>query len=357
MALIRRRPARSASKIAAAVLGVGCVALAGFYLWPDADASPPVADATAARPAEPARQAPALAALAQPVVTSTPRLDSPAASPLAEFVAPATHPAVALAAAQQPGFLDEAKKLQDTGKLLDARRVLNDALQGGALDRAAADAVKSRIRDLNQTILFTPTKRYADDPQQSAYTVQSGDLLSKICSKLDVPYGFVARINAVAPDKIRVGQSLKLVQGPIHGVVSKTRFTLDLYLGALPGQPGSMYLDTYKVGLGESSSTPTGTWEVAAGSKTVNPAWTNPRTNEVFGRDDPNNPLGERWIGLTGVAGDAVGAVSYGIHGTIHPESIGTNASMGCVRLKNGDIEEVFDMLSEGKSQVRVVAD
>ena len=355
MSVLRRRARRlSASKIAAAVLGVGVVALAGFYLWPD-DA--PASDASAkADVAATPDATPAFGALAAPVVTSTPSAGETAPPPAVETNAPATHPAVA-PAPPSAGFLDSAKKLQDAGKLLDARRVLNDALQTGTLDRATADDVKGRIRDLNQTILFTPTKRFADDPQQSAYTVQSGDLLTKICSKLDVPYGFIARINAVAPNKIRVGQSLKLVQGPIHAVVSKTRFTMDLYLGDLPGKPGSMYLDTYHVGLGETGSTPTGTWEVAAGSKTVNPAWTNPRTNEVFGRDDPNNPLGERWIGLVGIAGDAVGAVSYGIHGTIHPESIGTNASMGCVRLKADDIDAVFDMLSEGKSTVLVVAD
>ena len=355
MSVLRRRPSRlSASKIAAAVLGVGCVAFAAFYFWPD-DAGPPAAVAPPAAESGDKPDGPAFGSLAAPVITSTPNATD-AAPPPSLTAVPATRPAVTFAA-PSAGFLDQAKTLQDAGKLLDARRVLNDALQAGTLDRATADAVKDRLRDLNQTILFTPTKRYSDDPQQSAYTVQSGDLLSKICSKLDVPYGFIARINAVAPNKIRVGQSLKLVQGPIHAVVSKTHFTMDLYLGNLPGKPGSMYLTTYKVGLGESSSTPTGTWEVANGSKTVNPAWTNPRTNEVFGRDDPNNPLGERWIGLVGIAGDAVGAASYGIHGTIHPESIGTNASMGCVRLKSDDIDAVFDMLSEGKSTVLVVAD
>ncbi len=50
-----------------------------------------------------------------------------------------------------------------------------------------------------------------------------------------------------------------------------------------------------------------------------------------------------------------MGAVSYGIHGTIEPESIGTNASMGCIRLKDGDIDAVFNMLSEGKSTVKVI--
>ena len=228
-------------------------------------------------------------------------------------------------------------------------------MQGNTLDAPTADVVKARIRELNQTIVFTPTRRFADDPQQAAYTVQPGDNLVKICRDLSVPAAFIAKVNAVKPERIRVGQNLKLIKGPVHAVVSKSRFTMDLYLGELPGKPGSVYLTTYRVGLGESGSTPTGLWEVGRSSKAANPAWVNPRTNEQFAADDPKNPLGERWIGLTGVAGEAVGAVSYGIHGTIEPETIGTNASMGCIRLKHEDIVAVYDMLSEGRSLVMVV--
>lgn len=38
----------------------------------------------------------------------------------------------------------------------------------------------------------------------------------------------------------------------------------------------------------------------------------------------------------------------YGIHGTDHPETIGHNASHGCVRLRNEDIEKLFDMVAVG---------
>ena len=38
----------------------------------------------------------------------------------------------------------------------------------------------------------------------------------------------------------------------------------------------------------------------------------------------------------------------YGIHGTNAPESIGHSASHGCVRLRNADIEKLFDMVSIG---------
>jgi lipoprotein-anchoring transpeptidase ErfK/SrfK len=53
-----------------------------------------------------------------------------------------------------------------------------------------------------------------------------------------------------------------------------------------------------------------------------------------------NNPLGTRWLGLS--------VQGYGIHGTNVPASIGHNASHGCIRMRNRDVEELFDMVSVG---------
>ena len=115
-----------------------------------------------------------------------------------------------------------------------------------------------------------------------------------------------------------------------------------------------MYVMTYGVGLGRDDSTPTGVWMVEPHKKIKNPTYFSPRGEGVIDADDPKNPLGERWIGLTGIDGHAVGKQSYGIHGTIEPDSIGKMASMGCIRMRNEDVERVFEMLVEGKSTVIV---
>ena len=52
------------------------------------------------------------------------------------------------------------------------------------------------------------------------------------------------------------------------------------------------------------------------------------------------NPLGTRWLGLS--------IPGYGIHGTNNPASIGQNASHGCVRMRNRDVEELFGMVGVG---------
>jgi lipoprotein-anchoring transpeptidase ErfK/SrfK len=59
-------------------------------------------------------------------------------------------------------------------------------------------------------------------------------------------------------------------------------------------------------------------------------------------------------MGLEGTDGQAVGQRSYGIHGTIDPTSIGKQSSIGCIRLKNEDVDVVYKLLMAGKSTVIV---
>ena len=81
----------------------------------------------------------------------------------------------------------------------------------------------------------------------------------------------------------------------------------------------------------------------------------NPRdAREQYEPNDPANPIGEFWIGLTG-QGESANFTSYGIHGTIDPDSIGGDESMGCVRLANGDIDIVYELLAEHISRVMIV--
>jgi lipoprotein-anchoring transpeptidase ErfK/SrfK len=54
----------------------------------------------------------------------------------------------------------------------------------------------------------------------------------------------------------------------------------------------------------------------------------------------PGNPVGTRWMGLS--------AAGYGIHGTNAPGSIGKAASHGCIRMRNRDVEELFELVGVG---------
>jgi lipoprotein-anchoring transpeptidase ErfK/SrfK len=60
------------------------------------------------------------------------------------------------------------------------------------------------------------------------------------------------------------------------------------------------------------------------------------------------NPLGTRWLGLS--------IKGYGIHGTNVPSSIGRNASHGCIRMRNRDVEELYELVAVG-AEVELVGE
>lgn len=264
-------------------------------------------------------------------------------------ITPATAPTTTAAT-----VLTDAQALITQNKPAAARRLLNAALIAGQLPPEQVLAVKQQIAQLNQTMVFS-TRRLPGDEWIDAYVVQPGDMLKVIAPRYNLTIDFIQRINKIAdPRKTRSGMTLKLFKGPFHAVVSKSAFTLDLYLGA-PGGEGSMYICTFPVGLGQDDSTPVGRWDVTPGRKLAHPVYYDPRNQGVvYEASDPKNPLGDYWIGLTGVEGEAVGKMSYGIHGTIEPDSVGKMSSMGCIRLRNEDVKLVYEMLVEGKSTVLV---
>lgn len=80
---------------------------------------------------------------------------------------------------------------------------------------------------------------------------------------------------------------------------------------------------------------PTGTFEIV--NQIPNPTWYT--KGKVVG-PGPANPLGTRWMGLS--------LKGYGIHGTNAPGSIGRNASHGCIRMRNHEVEKLFEMVAVG---------
>ncbi|SFT18835.1 Lipoprotein-anchoring transpeptidase ErfK/SrfK [Paenibacillus sp. BC26] len=96
---------------------------------------------------------------------------------------------------------------------------------------------------------------------------------------------------------------------------------------------------TFDIASGKKGSTPTGSFEII--TKIKNPWY---MAKEIPG-GDPKNPLGSRWLGLS--VPNTQGT-KYGIHGTNAPSSIGTNASAGCIRMLNKDVEWLFGTVPTG---------
>jgi len=101
--------------------------------------------------------------------------------------------------------------------------------------------------------------------------------------------------------------------------------------------------------------TPTGLWRVKSDGKLISPTWTDPITGKTYEAEDPDYPLGSRWIGLEGIGGDAKGRTGFAIHGTKDPGQIGIAGSQGCIRLHNGNAILLYNLLVPVHSLVEVV--
>lgn len=106
---------------------------------------------------------------------------------------------------------------------------------------------------------------------------------------------------------------------------------------------GTTLKGKYHVATGKQPSyTPEGKFTIV--TKYVNPYWggANGKYKPVKG-GAPNNPLGKRWMGL-----NIGGGGQYGIHGNAAKSSIGTYASLGCIRMYNEEVEALFDIIPNG---------
>ncbi len=237
---------------------------------------------------------------------------------------------------------------------IEGRQMLTQALNTSGLSNADARRIRQTLTELNERLVFSP-EVVPDDPFAFGYTIRPGDALSRLprAQNVATDWRLIQRINRIQrPQAIRAGQNIKLVTGPFHAVVYKRQYRMDVYMG-----DGSqrVYVRSFPVGLGEYDSTPVGTFKVRPNSKLINPEWTNPRTGERFLPDDPNNPIGDYWIGLVGVSDGIQDLGGYGIHGTIEPNSIGQQASMGCIRLLDEDVALVYELLVEDHSTIEIV--
>jgi len=236
----------------------------------------------------------------------------------------------------------------NSSRLIEVRNKLNDILIGPTSPQQS-QVIKAKLTELSEQWLFSPSVCPGDTLCQ-AYTVKPGDQLRIIGERQKVPYEVLATINRITrPETLKAGQTIKVISGPFHAKVSRSAFTLDVYLQ-------TTFVKGYFVGLGKPGfETPTGLWRVRPGDKHIKPPWTDPDTGRVYRGEDPDYPLGSRWIGLEGVEGNAVGRTGFAIHGTNDPTQIGQQGSRGCIRLHNGDAVAVYNMLVPGLSKVQIV--
>lgn len=214
----------------------------------------------------------------------------------------------------------EAKK--DYVKAKEALKQIVDRFP----DSEEAGPAAQKIESLNIKILFSNVG--TDD--SSLYEIQQGDTLSKIASQFGTTVELIKESNNLDNDLILPGRRLKVNKAKFNIVVDKNTNTLMLQ------KAGGETVKTYVVSTGKDFSTPVGTFKIE--EKLVRPLWY--KVGAVVEPDSSEYELGLRWMGLS--------IDGYGIHGTKSASSIGKYITKGCVRMKNEDVVELYNIVPEG---------
>lgn len=198
-------------------------------------------------------------------------------------------------------------------------------------DISSISDIQKKLGELNIQILFSPIVTSKD----TLYEVQPGDTLYKIAKRFNTTVELIKRQNSLTTDTIRANSKLKLTNQRFNIIIDKSQSTLSLL-------SGDEVVKTYTVSTGENNTTPIGTFQIV--NRIIDPVWYT--QGAIVPSDSPKNILGSRWMGFS--------IPGYGIHGTIQPESVGTQATKGCIRMLNQDVEELFTIIPTG-TEVTIV--
>lgn len=170
------------------------------------------------------------------------------------------------------------------------------------------------------------------------YTVKSGDSFDRIARKFSISNNLLYDLNKRPRGNANLhpGENLKVPKGAPRVVVRKGDFTTSLYFG-------DNLVRQYIVAHGKNDNTP-------VGSSTITSMGIDPEKSSR-GANDPVNEMKLRWIGLANYAG---GRTGIGFHGTQYLDSIPGMTSRGCIRMRDHDVVELYDILRIGnKVEVR----
>jgi L,D-transpeptidase ErfK/SrfK len=188
----------------------------------------------------------------------------------------------------------------------------------------------------------------------SSTRVQPGDTLLDVAARFRLGFERVALLNPgldvwipPAGARVRLPTEHVLPDAPHVGLLVNLP-ELQLY----DFSTGTETPEVFALAIGDEMD-PSLLGEFRIGNKRKDPVWTVPASIRAERPElpaqvppGPNNPLGPYWL--------TIGRTSYGIHGTNNLWSIGREATHGCLRLYNDEVEKLFARTREG-TRVRLV--
>jgi len=224
-----------------------------------------------------------------------------------------------------PGALLGLATLDVPNDLLSAKKRLDELIEM-PLDSELKSSVEDLLSQVNSAMLYSRNLL----PGEEYYDVKSGDTPIGIGKRFHVEPDLIMHCNNIKdPTTLRAGRRIKIPKVDFSIVVNIGDNTLTLL-------NHGKFFKKYRVRTGKFGGlTPTGQFKIE--DKLKNPQWEDPETGKIYKPGDPQNELGTRWLKF-----DQPG---LGIHGTIHPETIGQYASRGCIGMLKDDVEELYDLV------------
>ncbi|WP_370593106.1 L,D-transpeptidase [Synechococcus sp. M16.1] len=145
--------------------------------------------------------------------------------------------------------------------------------------------------------------------------------------------GSVAPCLAAEPVELALRQ-------PAHA----SRIVLDLSKRQITLMRGEQQLGAWPLAIGDPK-TPTPKGEFAILNKKVNPIYVTHKSGQRRELGGPSSPIGDRYMAF-----HRNGRGEFGIHGTAWPHWVQIRAavSLGCVRMLNSHIRQLFDAVDVG---------
>lgn len=219
----------------------------------------------------------------------------------------------------------QAQLLEREDKIDEARALYLSLIENSGAKNAQGHAF-DRLSEMTHSQLFSPQL----DEFSKLYTVKRGDSFYSIAVNNHCTVKYLLATNRV-PGELQPRMSIKVPAQGWRIVVDKE--DLHLYLLTEDGR----FVLRYQVGIGEMDyKTPKGAYLIS--NKLKEAVWHKPGGG-VIRYGDEGYALGTRWMGIQTADGRKTG---LGIHGTDQPETVGQRKSMGCIRMLNEKVEELF---------------
>ncbi len=258
--------------------------------------------------------------------------------------AAASNEAPLVKAASMSWLAHDAERALAAAQHRDASRVYSDLLLDEIQAPWAAEA--DTLREWSAQLARAQSRYQWDksgDWPAVEVKVEKGDSLISIRKRVLEQHpemlictGQIERANGIQGRTIQPGQILRVPSTKAHVLV-------DLDAHWVFYMFGDVVAAAWEAGIGKASSE-TRPGEYTVGEKRTEPMWF-PTGRDPVPFGDPANPLGTRWIAWLNPDGSTS---RLGFHGTNDPESVGRDRSEGCIRLRNPDVEQLFEILPKG---------